>query len=188
GSGLTDIGDSLDIGKLRPVYQGKLMSLPSLAILQIPQVPAGTYSLYFGTDTDMNGKLDTDSLVFKAVNVVVGGSDSGSYGGGVYGSVSRSETDKQYYEFPSLDSANLNQPSSAVQADKLVDFIPLQNGYGVRVAESGEQHILRIVPLSDPENGQVLSELALDENPYSGTIANGNMLYLVFSRPTFLSP
>ncbi|NJL60181.1 MAG: serpin family protein [Desulfobacteraceae bacterium] len=74
GSGLTDIGDSLDIGKLRPVYQGKLMSLPSLAILQIPQVPAGTYSLYFGTDTDMNGKVDADSLVFSEVKVISGAS------------------------------------------------------------------------------------------------------------------
>ncbi len=72
GTGLSDIGNSLDIAKLRPVYQGKLFTLPSSVILQIPQVPAGTYSLYFGVDTNMNGKLDTDSLVFRELNVISG--------------------------------------------------------------------------------------------------------------------
>ena len=62
-------GIPADIGKLSPTYQGKLAALPSSEILNIPKLPAEVYTLYFGTDTDMNGRLDTDSLVFSQVRI-----------------------------------------------------------------------------------------------------------------------
>ncbi|MGE0087640.1 MAG: serpin family protein [Desulfococcaceae bacterium] len=66
----SDLGDSPDIGSFRPVYQGALFTLPSSLILEIPQMPAGTYSLYFGVDMNMNGNLDADSLVLSELNII----------------------------------------------------------------------------------------------------------------------
>ncbi len=72
----SDLGDSPDIGSFHPVYQGALVTLPSSVILEIPQMPAGTYSLYFGTDLNRNGTLDADSLVLSELNIISGTSQA----------------------------------------------------------------------------------------------------------------
>ncbi len=65
----------------------------------------------------------------------------------------------------------------------ITDFMPLENGYGVQVAsDSDGKYMLRAVPLSDPDTGTAVSEIALDEpGHYSTMIGNGNLLYVIFS-------
>jgi|GEM_PF-4083332 len=190
----TDIGETLDVAKLRPVYQGKLVTLPQTDILYIPQPAAGNYTLYFGIDLNMNGRLDADSLVFDVnkVNVMsvetVTNGYSGSFtapSGDVYfipssvGDYSGSFRAPLYYDLPAPEE----RQEPAIRSINITDFIPLNNGYGIQVTGKGYKHTLRAVPLSDPENGQALSEIVLDDNPYSGAFANGNLIYLVFSVP-----
>lgn len=67
--------EASDINSLSPAYQGKLFEIPATDILKIPGLPVGKYTLVFGVDFNMNGKVDKDSLVFKAVNLAV--SESG---------------------------------------------------------------------------------------------------------------
>jgi len=65
-----------DISRLGPAYQGKLFTTPQIDLLKLPQLPAGNYTLIFGVDSNMNGKLDTDSLVFGQVRLTVGNASS----------------------------------------------------------------------------------------------------------------
>ncbi|OQX03389.1 MAG: hypothetical protein BWK80_55785, partial [Desulfobacteraceae bacterium IS3] len=69
---LTEISD---ISSIAPAYQGKLFEVPATDIVSIPQLPVGNYTLIFGVDLNMNGKVDKDSLVVKTVNIAV--SESG---------------------------------------------------------------------------------------------------------------
>ena len=55
-------------------FQGALPSLSSVEVLRISGLAAGTYSLFFGFDTSLNGELDMDTLVYQSVTVVVEGS------------------------------------------------------------------------------------------------------------------
>jgi len=50
-------------------YQGPLFDLALVEILNIADLPVGTYTFYFGIDTDMNGSLDYDQLYYNAVEV-----------------------------------------------------------------------------------------------------------------------
>lgn len=188
----TDIGETLDIAKLRPMYQGKLFTLPQTDILYLPQPAAGIYTLYFGIDLNMNGKLDADSLVFDVnkVNVMsdaVSGGYSGSSTAGysdtssTVNGYSASFPTSSYYDLPAPAAEQRQEPT--IGSINITDFIPLDNGYGIQVTGRGDKHTLRAVPLSDPENGQAVSELVLDDHFYSGAFANGNLIYLVFSVP-----
>lgn len=49
---------------LLPSYQGPLIHLPPLEVLNMSWLPAGRYVFYFGIDTNMNGLLDYDSLYY----------------------------------------------------------------------------------------------------------------------------
>jgi len=54
-----------------PGYQGPLFYLDSFEVLNMPVsgLPAGTYTLYFGVDTDMDGNVTWDSLYYDIVVV-----------------------------------------------------------------------------------------------------------------------
>jgi hypothetical protein len=188
----TDIGETLDIARLRPVYQGRLVALPQTDILHLPQLTAGIYTLYFGIDLNMNGKLDADSLVFDVIKVnVMSDAVSGGYSGSstagysdtssTVNGYSASFPTSSYYDLPAPAPEDRQEPP--IRSLNITDFIPLDNGYGIQVTGRGDKHTLRAVPLSDPENGQPVSELVLDEHFYSGAFANGSLIYLVFSVP-----
>ncbi len=49
-------------------YQGPLFNLGELNVLNTP-LPAGTYTVYFGVDMDMNGTLDLDQACYEYVSV-----------------------------------------------------------------------------------------------------------------------
>lgn len=55
----------------RPGYQGPLFYLDSFEVLNtlVSGLPAGTYTLYFGIDTNMDGNITWDSLCYDSVVV-----------------------------------------------------------------------------------------------------------------------
>ena len=55
----------------QPVYQGPLFHLDPLEVLHVPVsgLPAGTYTFYFGIDTDTDGDITWDSLYIDGVVV-----------------------------------------------------------------------------------------------------------------------
>ena len=63
-----------DISGLLTTHQGPLFDLtPPIEVLNISVsgLPSGTYRFYFAVDTDMNGVLDLDKIVFDLVEVIV---------------------------------------------------------------------------------------------------------------------
>ncbi len=52
-------------------YKGPLFNLPSTELINVMDLPAGTYTIYFGVDTVMNGQLDFDYLYYDSVVVNV---------------------------------------------------------------------------------------------------------------------
>ena len=58
-----DIGT--DLSKVIPSHQGPLNEVSDLALFDTAGLPSGTYALYFGVDTNMNGKLDYDQLTYS---------------------------------------------------------------------------------------------------------------------------
>lgn len=52
-------------------YQGPLLNLSLLEVLNIPSLPLGTYTFYFGVDRNVNEAIDLDSLNFDSVMVNV---------------------------------------------------------------------------------------------------------------------
>lgn len=59
-----DIGT--DLSHVTPAYQGPLVDIPSLVLFDTIGIPAGTYVIYFGVDTNMNGALDFDQLYYSS--------------------------------------------------------------------------------------------------------------------------
>ncbi|MEJ2684336.1 MAG: hypothetical protein P8Z71_08070 [Candidatus Sulfobium sp.] len=58
-----------DINDVRPVYQGPLFSFSPVEVLNISGLGTGSYTFYFGIDTDMNGRIDWDKLYVDAVEL-----------------------------------------------------------------------------------------------------------------------
>ena len=56
-----------------PGYQGPLSYLDSFEVFSMPVsgLPAGTYTLYFGVDTVMDGNVTWDSVYYDTVEVNV---------------------------------------------------------------------------------------------------------------------
>ncbi len=54
-------------------YGGPLFDLSQTQILLFPSLAAGTHTFYFGLDTNMNGSLDVDRLLYDSVVVNVTG-------------------------------------------------------------------------------------------------------------------
>jgi len=52
-------------------YQAVLANLSTAEVLKISSLPVGTYTFYFGVDTDINGAFDTGSDQFYVDSVVV---------------------------------------------------------------------------------------------------------------------
>ncbi|MHB8883287.1 MAG: WD40/YVTN/BNR-like repeat-containing protein [Thermodesulfovibrionales bacterium] len=58
-----------DLADVLPAYQGPLSDQSPLEVLNISQLPTGTYTVYFGVDTDRNGIIDFDRLYLD--NIVI---------------------------------------------------------------------------------------------------------------------
>ncbi|GEM_PF-665071 len=58
-----DIGTSINGAK--PAYQGPLADISGLALFNTTGLASGSYDLYFGVDTNMNGVLDTNQLYYS---------------------------------------------------------------------------------------------------------------------------
>lgn len=57
---------------IQPAYQGPLFDPSPVEILNISGLPAGTYIIYFGADSKMNGLIDFDQLYIDYVVVNIG--------------------------------------------------------------------------------------------------------------------
>ena len=58
-----DIGTNINGAK--PAYQGSLADISGLALFNTTGLASGSYDLYFGVDTNMNGVLDTNQLYYS---------------------------------------------------------------------------------------------------------------------------
>ncbi len=54
---------------LSPTYKGPLIDLSTFEVLNMPDLPAGTYTFYFAVDTNMNSVLGFNELFFDSVVV-----------------------------------------------------------------------------------------------------------------------
>ena len=61
---------------LSVAHEGPLFALPNTAVLGTSDLPEGTYGLYFGVDTAMNGQLDMGQLYYDRVDVTIGSTAS----------------------------------------------------------------------------------------------------------------
>ncbi|MBI5641624.1 MAG: hypothetical protein HZA17_14485 [Nitrospirae bacterium] len=59
------------IEDLKPVYQGRIFSIPSFEILSISGLPEGAYLFFFGLDTMKNNRLDFEWLNYDSVHLNV---------------------------------------------------------------------------------------------------------------------
>ena len=64
-----DIGT--DLSRVTPAYQGPLFDISSLALFDTTGIPSGIYVIYFGVDTDMNGKLDYNQLYYSSFTLIM---------------------------------------------------------------------------------------------------------------------
>lgn len=63
-----DIGT--DLSQVMPAYQGPLIDISSLALFDTTGISSGTYIVYFGVDTNMNGKLDYNLLYYSSFPLI----------------------------------------------------------------------------------------------------------------------
>ena len=59
-----DIGT--DLGGVHPAYQGPLVDIAGVALFDTKGIPSGSYTFYFGVDTNRNGVLDYDQLYYSS--------------------------------------------------------------------------------------------------------------------------
>ena len=64
-----DIGTNLN--NITAAYQGPLVNATNLTLFDIRMITSGTYYLYFGVDTNMNGVLDMDRLYYTEYTLIV---------------------------------------------------------------------------------------------------------------------
>lgn len=100
-----------------PAYQGPLFYLDSYEVLNIPVLglPAGTYTLYFGVDTNMDGNVTWESVYYDTVvvNVIEYISDfSGTWEGSWHST--------WFPEYSGSVSVTISQVSNNLSADVTV--------------------------------------------------------------------
>jgi hypothetical protein len=82
-----------------------------------------------------------------------------------------------------IDASDRDNPlvsAGLTLSENVVDFISLENGYGVKVTESGGAYALQVIDVDSPE--EVVGETALGEISYTSHFVNGNLVYLIDSR------
>jgi hypothetical protein len=52
-------------------FQGPIRKIPSMEILNMSNLPAGTYIFYFGVDTNMNGNINLSEAFYDRVRVTI---------------------------------------------------------------------------------------------------------------------
>ncbi|MGA1824566.1 MAG: beta-propeller domain-containing protein [bacterium] len=86
-------------------------------------------------------------------------------------------------EIQVINAADRDNPrvvATATLARNIIDAVRLNNGYVVRlIGESSGDYILSAVPLSNPEDGPIASELTLDAQNMPTIIGNGNLVYVL---------
>jgi hypothetical protein len=60
-----------DLEDSQPAYQGPLFDLMPVELINITDLPSGTYTVYCGVDTIMNGQLDSDYFYYDSVTADV---------------------------------------------------------------------------------------------------------------------
>ena len=90
-------------------------------------------------------------------------------------------------EIQVIDADNRDNPqitASLTLALNITNFIPLDNGFGVQVInEDFRDYKLRVVPISEPVDGNAISELQLDYSNNVFIIGNGNIIYIIKNIP-----
>lgn len=66
-----DLASASWIPGLTPSFQGPLFNQPSFEVLNMAGLPAADYTFYFGFDTEMNGSLEMNELLFDSVEVTI---------------------------------------------------------------------------------------------------------------------
>ena len=90
-------------------------------------------------------------------------------------------------EIQVINAANRDKPvvtASLTLLENIVDFMPLENGYGVQmIMDSDGEYVLKAVPLSDPDTSDAAGQITLDmPGYYSAMLSNGNLVYVVTNR------
>jgi len=62
---------ALSFGQVRPAYQGPLLNLDETGIFKGSGLPAGSYTVFFGIDTAMNGLMDFDQMISDSIHVTI---------------------------------------------------------------------------------------------------------------------
>lgn len=62
---------AIHIPAFLPTYQGALLDLGTLKILNINGLSESTYTFYFAIDINMDGNLDLDQIYYDSVGVNV---------------------------------------------------------------------------------------------------------------------
>ncbi len=82
-----------------------------------------------------------------------------------------------------IDASDRDNPSVSADlslAENVIDFMLIDNGFGVKVTESGGTYTLHSVDADSPEEN--IGEIALDDFSYTSHFVNGNFVYVVESR------
>lgn len=82
-----------------------------------------------------------------------------------------------------IDASDRDNPRVSANlslAENVVDFRPLENGFGVKVTESNGIYSLQSVDVDAPE--EIVGEASLDDFSYTAHFVNGNVAYVVDNR------
>lgn len=118
-----DVGSGSWASGLAVTYQGPLFDLPQIEVLNMG-LPVGTYTFYFGVDTNMNGSLDSGSLFFDSVvvNISVAVSPCTNIAGNWFGTETVTMTcclggDCETQTFSGTDSVTIQQSGCNISYD-----------------------------------------------------------------------
>lgn len=82
-----------------------------------------------------------------------------------------------------IDASDRDNPTVSADltlAENVVDFMLLENGFGVKVTESDGTYNLHSVDVNTPE--EIVGEITLDNFSYTAHFVNGNLVYVLESR------
>ncbi len=170
---LTEISD---ISSMSPAYQGKLFEVPTTDIVRIPQLPVGNYTLIFGVDMNMNGKVDKDSLVVKTVNIAV--SESGKRSDfTTAGSANYSVTETfGAGVFAPSTPAKTDQTTEVARAIEEADIIKVEGHYLYLL---NQYKGLTICDMSNPDSPSISGRVAVMGQPIDMYIRDSRAYIIV---------
>lgn len=66
-----DLSSGTWLPGLVATFQGPLFNQPSIEVLNMTGLPAANYTFYFGFDTNMNGSLEMNDILFDSADVTI---------------------------------------------------------------------------------------------------------------------